>query len=107
MEENPPNGDYFVLIYLLSQAKLVSSVKKRKSDNLSAHQISPNISNFLTKDSVPVTNLLDTEDVTNQGFTHDSLIIKNQLKPKISCIFSVTIFFLLFFLLFIFAFTGI
>ena len=48
--------------FFVSQAKFVTSVKKGKSVPHSAHRITPKISFLLTKDSVLVTNELDTDD---------------------------------------------
>ena len=44
------------LRFFVSQAKLVTSVKKGKSVGHSAHRITPNIKFLLTKDSVLATN---------------------------------------------------
>ena len=46
----------------MSQAKLVISVKKRKSVRHSAHRITPKIIIIADKDSILATNKLDTED---------------------------------------------
>ena len=48
--------------FLVSQAKLVISVKKGKSDNHSAHPITPMNSQLLTKDSILAAIQLDIED---------------------------------------------